>query len=65
MAHVLDSLDAREQNEPHTYDGRRGNDIRFIGSASRGRVTRDYDIKVYSLMAGNATSKPTNKDACR
>ena len=50
----IGSLDARVEIELHPYDGRRRNDIRVIGSASRGRVTRVYDVKVYTSMASNA-----------
>ncbi len=64
IGHALQSLYARIDIEPHTYEGRRRNDIRVAGSGRRGTTTTDYDIKVYSLMAGHAhlttSRKPVN-----
>ena len=64
IGHALQSLDARIDIEPHTYEGRRRNDICVAGSGRRGTTTTDYDIKVYSLMAGHAhlttSRKPVN-----
>ena len=45
---------ARMQIEPHTYEGRRRNDRRLLGSAGRGQTTMDYDVKAYSLTGQHA-----------
>jgi len=61
IGHALHTLDDRVVIEPHTYEGRRRNDIRLAGSNARGRTAIDYDVKIYSLMAGHAHSTTTRK----
>ena len=51
----------RVQVEPHTYEGRRRDDIRLPGSAVRGAKAVDCYNKVYSLMAANTPSTTTRK----
>jgi len=61
IGHALHTLEDRVVIEPHTYEGRRRNDIRLAGSNARGRTAIDYDVKIYSLMAGHAHSTTTRK----
>ncbi len=49
--------------EPHTYENRRRNDIRWRGSAVHGRATIDYDVKVISLLGAKTTLTTTRPPA--
>ena len=48
--------DPTAEDEPHSFEGRRRNDIRLRGPF-RGSI--DYDIKAYTLLAAHATSTTT------
>jgi len=53
---TLKTIDPTAEHEPHSFEGRRRNDIRLRGPF---RGTIDYDIKVYTLLAANATNTTT------
>ena len=60
VAHIIHSalktVDPTAELEPHTFEGRRRNDIRLRGSQI-GPI--DFDIKVYTLLAAHATKTTT------
>jgi len=56
---TLKTIDPTAEHEPHSFEGRRRNDIRLRGSF-KGSV--DFDIKVYTLLGEKAT-KTTTKPA--
>ena len=58
---ALATLDGRVDVEPHTYEGRRRNDLRVQGGFTRGRSTMDYDVKIYSLMGSHAHQTTTRQ----
>ena len=51
----------KESHADVGHEGRRRDDIRVTGSASRGRVTCDCDVKLYSQMAGRVHPIITRK----
>jgi len=53
---TLKTIDPSAEHEPHSFEGRRRNDIRLRGPF-RGNI--DFDIKVYTLMAVQATKTTT------
>ena len=53
---TLKTMDPTAEDEPHSFEGRRRNDIRLRGPF-RGSI--DYDIKAYTLLAAHATSTTT------
>jgi len=61
---ALQTVDPSAEHEPHSFEGRRRNDIRLRGSAGLGHGwSIDFDIKVYSLLASNATRVTTSPPA--
>jgi hypothetical protein len=57
---TLKTIDPTAEHEPHSFEGRRRNDIRLRGPF---RGTIDYDIKVYTLLASHATKTITRTPA--
>ena len=53
---ALKTVDPTAKLEPHTFEGRRRNDIRLRGPVI-GPI--DFDIKVYTLLAADATKTTT------
>jgi len=54
---TLKTIDSTAEHEPHSFEGRRRNDIRLRGSC-KGSV--DFDVKVYTLLGNKATKTTTN-----
>jgi len=57
---TLKTIDPTAEHEPHSFEGRRRNDIRLQGP-SKGTV--DFDVKVYTVLGSKATKTTTNRAA--
>ncbi len=57
---TLKTIDPTAEHEPHSFEGRRRNDIRLRGSF---KWSVDFDVKVYTLLGSKATKTTTNPAA--
>ena len=57
---TLKTIHPTAEHEPHSFQGRRRNDIRLRGSF---KVTVDFEVKVYTLLGSKATKTTTNPAA--
>ncbi len=57
---TLKTIHPTAEHEPHSFQGRRRNDIRLRGSF---KGTVDFEVKVYTLLGSKATKTTTNPAA--
>lgn len=51
---ALRTVDPTAEYEPHSFEGRRRNDLRMRGSSRLGHSQLDFDVKVYSLLSSHS-----------